>query len=88
VHEDNDACISIVKKGYSPSLRCLARTQRCSLGVTHETYMQEAPPGFGKATLKYTSTDKHKGDFLTKYLDAKALEHALKMIRVVRKPKN
>ena len=85
VHEDNDACISIVRKGYSPSLRCLPRTQRCSLGVCHETYAQAPPPGFGNATLQYASTSTHKGDFLTKYLDANSLEHALKLIRVVKR---
>jgi len=85
VHEDNDACISIIRKGYSPSLRCLERTQRCSLGACHEVYSCDPPPGHGAATLIYTETKKHKGDFLTKYLDANDLNNALKMIQVVRK---
>ena len=84
VHEDNNACISIVKKGYSPSLRCLPRTQRQSLGVVHETFCDPPPPGHGVATLKYTCTSEHKGDFLTKYLDANSLENALRMIQVKR----
>jgi hypothetical protein len=43
VHEDNTGCIRIVQKGYSPSLRCLVRTHRLSLGVVHEA-SHEAPP--------------------------------------------
>ena len=84
VHEDNNACISIAKKGYSPSLRCLPRTQRQSLGVVHETFCEPPPPGHGIATLKYTCTAEHKGDFRTKYLDANSLGKALQMIQVKR----
>ena len=73
VHEDNDPCISIVKKGYSPSLRCL------------ETFCEPAPGGFGKATLEYIKTAEHKGDLMRKYLDRASLEKALRMIRVCRR---
>jgi hypothetical protein len=85
VHEDNQPCIAIIKKGYSPSLRCLVRTQRCSLGVVHETFHEPAPEGFGKSTLIYTKSELHKGDLLTKYLDKPGFEKALGLIRVAQR---
>jgi hypothetical protein len=56
VYEDNEACITIAKKGYSPLLRCLPRTQRCSLGVVHETLFEPPPPGWGKASIGYVKS--------------------------------
>ena len=65
-------------------MRCLPRSHRISIGVVHETYAEPPPPGFGTATLMYTPSAEHKGDFLTKYLDAPMLENALDMIQVKR----
>ena len=46
LHEDNSACISAVKHGYSPALRDLPRTHRTSLGSLHEMFYgaYPAPP--------------------------------------------
>ena len=85
VHEDNTAAITIVRKGYSPSLRCLPRTHRTSIGVVHETFHEPPPPGCGECELIYVESTKNKGDLMTKYLDRPALEKALEMIQVVPK---
>ena len=85
VHEDNTAAITIVRKGYSPSLRCLPRTHRTSIGVTHETFHEPPPEGCGKCELIYVESAKNKGVLMTKYLDRPALEKALEMIQVVPK---
>ena len=82
VHEDNEPCIAIVRKGYSPSMRCLPRTHRTSIGVCHETFHDPIPEGSGKCNLIYTQTSVHKGDLMTKYLDAPALGRALDLIGV------
>ena len=46
LHEDNSACISAVKHGYSPALRDLPRTHRIPLGSLHEMFygVYPAPP--------------------------------------------
>jgi hypothetical protein len=84
-HEDNEAAIAIVRKGYSPSLRCLPRTQRCSLDVVHETYFGLVPDGCGKCELRFVGSADQKGDIMTKYLERPKLEAALSMIRVIDK---
>eukprot|EP00971_Amphidinium_carterae_P096965 1919553-Amphidinium_carterae.2 len=43
MYEDNDACSSIVKSGYSPKLRHLVRTQRTSIGMLSEVLLPEPP---------------------------------------------
>jgi hypothetical protein len=82
VHEDNESCIAISKKGYSPSLRALPRTHRLSIGVCHETYYEPVPEGYGKNMLSYVSSKEQKGDLMTKYLSHPELEHALSLIQV------
>ena len=82
VHEDNESCIAISKKGYSPSLRALPRTQRLSLGVCHETYFEPVPEGYGKNTLEYVCSKEQKGDLMTKYLNQSDLEQAMALIQV------
>eukprot|EP00971_Amphidinium_carterae_P152196 3016729-Amphidinium_carterae.1 len=39
MYEDNDACSSVVKSGYSPKLRHLVRTQRTSIGMLSEVLL-------------------------------------------------
>eukprot|EP00971_Amphidinium_carterae_P177202 3514220-Amphidinium_carterae.2 len=39
MYEDNDACSSVVKSGYSPRLRHLVRTQRTSIGMLSEVLL-------------------------------------------------
>lgn len=81
VHEDNEQCISAVRKRFSPALRHLGRTQRISLGVLHESLC-----GRSDACLRHSATAEHKGDLFTKALDANAFYNALRRIGMVPLP--
>ena len=78
--EDNTQCITAVENGYSPSLKHLPRTERISLGVSHETFVEKS----GQHELRYQETSSHKGDMFTKRLDPNAFERALTLINLVR----
>ena len=78
--EDNTQCITAVENGYSPSLKHLPRTERISLGVSHETFVEKS----GQRELRYQETSSHKGDMFTKRLDPNAFERALTLINLVR----
>ena len=97
VFEDNEACIVAAKKGYSPSLRHLARHQRIALGSVHETFFGEDDPTeeevhdrkaiidqWGEMLLEYKDTKEHKGDFFTKELARPQFEAAVRMMNVSR----
>ena len=79
VKEDNAACIQAVRKGYSPALRHMPRTQRVSLGDLHETFAecQAQRPTDGPVLLQHQDTKQHKGDIFTKYLDPTTYNDAL-----------
>ena len=90
VYEDNSATITAAEKGYSPSLRHLARHQRCALGTVHETFFfvdEDAPKEeieakemidstLGKMLLEHKDTKMHKGDFFTKELSRQEFDNA------------
>ena len=95
VFEDNMACITAAEKGYSPSLRHLARHQRCALGTVNETFYLSADAttdeiaarsaiieAYGEMQLEHCDTKKHKGDFFTKELPKVEFDTALKMMGV------
>jgi hypothetical protein len=72
--EDNTQCIAAVKKGYSPALRHLHRTERIALGVAHEQF-------FGvnsNFVLEHQASALHKGDSFTKKLVPHMFELAIK----------
>ena len=71
--EDNTQTISAVRNGYSPALRHLNRTERISLGVLHEQFIE----GGGGYVLKHQPTNEHKGDMFTKRLDPAGFESAI-----------
>ena len=68
IREDNDPCIMAVRKGYSLSLRHLARTHKTALDSMHDLVTDEPPPGMGVINLTYHPTETHKGDVFTKAL--------------------
>jgi hypothetical protein len=77
--EDNTQCIAAVKKGYSPALRHLHRTERIALGVAHEQF-------FGENTnfvLEYQASSLHKGDSFTKKLQPNAFEEAVVRLKLL-----
>ena len=74
--EDNTQCISAVKAGYSPSLRHLPRTERISLGVVHEFFVE----GANEYILRHQPSEFHKGDIFTKRLDPIKFEKAVPLL--------
>ena len=70
--EDNTTAISAARAGYSPALRHLARTERISLGVLYESFVES-----GDCTLQYQISAEHKGDMFTKRLDPVSFEAAI-----------
>ena len=77
-HEDNEATIISIRKGYSPALRHLARTVRTSIGFTHEVFFPdpedvdsdgEAPSNFEvQPVLRHCDTTSMRADVFTKAL--------------------
>ena len=76
IHEDNQACIISIQKGFSPAMRYIGRTHQISLEFLHEicfpqpeTLLQHFPrnPDLAVKLLK-VETDKQKGDLFTKDL--------------------
>ena len=80
--EDNAAAVTAITSGYSASLRHLARTQRVSLGLLHDTVMNEDAHEGGAIELLKVDTNSHKGDLLTKELEAPKFLAALELARI------
>ena len=63
--EDNTACISAVKRGYSPALKYLPRHAQVSLGfaneVFHPNWEDHAAPKY-VSELSYWESKSYKGD--------------------------
>ena len=78
--EDNTACISAVKRGYSPALKYLPRHAQVILGfaneVFHPNWEDQAAPKY-VSELSYWESKSHKGDWVTKELPPKGFKHAL-----------
>ena len=88
--EDNDQCITGVKKGCSGNLRHLGRARRVSIGSMRELFYpsSEVDPVAGELDeqpwlncfIKYCPGAEHKSDFFTKALDASKFSLALSRI--------
>ena len=76
--EDNEATIKIVRKGYSPALRFLHRTQRVRIGWLKEIYHDS-----GLATLSHCGTKDMRADPLTKSIVPSQWRHALDMLGMI-----
>ena len=62
IHEDNQACVRILRAGYSARLKSLNRTHKLSIAALHETIMDL---GF---QLRYTESADQLADVFTKVL--------------------
>ena len=83
IHEDNTSAITAIKKGYSPSLRHMPRTQRVCLGSLHEVlYDDEQGRTAGGIQLVHSDTKTHKGDIFTKEMPPKDFNSKLSFLRV------
>ena len=85
--EDNTACISAIKRGYSLALRYLQRHAQVSLGFSHEVFFPDFDDaGAPKyvAELAYWESKSHKGDWMTKELQPKQFQDAVKLAGFVR----
>ena len=76
INEDNESTITVIKSGYSPQLRYLAKHHRISLGLVHELCSHD------DIVLQHIGTDKQKGDILTKGLQRPKHEPALQMVGI------
>ena len=79
--EDNNACITSVEKGYSPSMRHLPRTQKVSIGMLHEMIQKEATEENGRVEVLKAKSEEHLGDVMTKELEVCKFEKAVEMLR-------
>ena len=75
-YEDNQATILVVKKGFSPKLRHIARTHKVNLGGLSEIFSDQV-------SLEYIVTDKQAADVFTKALPPQKWEAAMKMLNIV-----
>jgi hypothetical protein len=82
--EDNNTTIVAVRKGYSPNMRHIARTQRTSIGLLHEATSEDKDAPEGNISLIKVDTKIHKGDMFTKELDVK--DYLLAIDRIGVKP--
>ena len=82
IKEDNQACIQAIKKGYSPNLRHISKTQKINLGFAHELVTRDDADGYGRVFLESHETATHKGDMFTKMLVPCKFVSALHLINV------
>ena len=80
VMEDNTHTISAATKGYSASLRHLARTQRIAVGVFGEMF---GPSGDGSYRITHCVSEEQKGDIFTKRLGRIRFEKSQTMLSLV-----
>ncbi len=80
IMEDNAACIIAIKKGYSPAMRYLKRTQNTSLGLLHGLTENPPPTGDGKIKVVKADTAIHRGDMFTKALGVHDFQIAIARI--------
>ena len=75
--EENEACIAIVKKGFSAKLRHLSNTHRINVASVCETVN-----GHQGVKLSYVNTSEQRGDPLTKALSVQKWSHALDLLSI------
>ena len=75
-HEDNEATIAIVRKGYSPKQRAMMRTLKTNMSQLHELITDTEPAlnhvigkSSGAIVLQHHEGITHKGDLFTKSLE-------------------
>jgi hypothetical protein len=76
-HEDNQATILVVKKGFSPKLRHISRTHKVNLGSLTEVFEDK------HIQLSYIKTDDQAADIFTKALPPQKWGAALAMLNII-----
>ena len=76
IHEDNQATILVVRKGYSPKLRHITRTHKVNLSCMSEIIHSDT------VELDYCSTDLQIADIFTKALAPQKWGNALKLLGI------
>ena len=74
LREDNQACIRLLRTGYSAQLRHVAKTHRVNLAFVSECIRNN------NVLMEYCDTKVQKADFLTKGLDRIKLQVALELV--------
>ena len=75
--EDNEACIAIVKKGFSAKLRHLSKPHRINVASMCETVN-----GHQDIKLSYINTSEQQGDPLTRALSVQKWSYALDLLYI------
>jgi len=76
IHEDNMSTITVIEAGYSPQMRHLPKHHRISIGLVHE--LVQSP----NIDIQHITTDKQKGDLMTKGLARPKHEPACRMVGI------
>ena len=76
IFEDNESTLAVIRSGYSPQLRHVAKHQRISVSIVHELCNHKD----GDITASYIATSEQKGDLLTKGLDRSKHNAALELV--------
>jgi len=79
IYEDNQGTIDVIRNGYSPALRHLLKTQKCSIDLIHHIVHEK-----NLADIVKVGTDKQVADIFTKSLNGPAWNKALEMLHVER----
>ena len=80
IHEDNEATIKIINKGFSAKLRHISRTHKVNLGSIKDEVDKKCNH------LEYVDTKRQAADIFTKALDPQKWGPALDMINIAREP--
>ena len=85
--EDNEAAIVAARKGYSPSLRHIPRTQKISISSLHDLFFGPDVHDETNGSLKliYHETNTHKADVFTKSMAPIAFRQKLDLLRAHRR---
>ena len=76
IHEDNQATILVVRKGFSPKLRHISRTHKVNLGSLSEVIAEN------NVDLEYVDTNEQAADIFTKALPPHKWAAALALLGI------
>jgi hypothetical protein len=77
VREDNIGTILLLEKGYSPAMRHLPKTHKCSVDYLHEIFHV-----LKAALIKHIDTKEQLGDPFTKGIEPRDWPNALRLLQI------